>query len=253
MTENLMPEQQRTEQLERLYEIASRAVPGYAYVCTPARVRDALARMDELHGRRADSDDAVDRVRADLAALDDKDAWAAKAAVREGKPIPKATSRGPLMSKLAEAERAQLAVYQVAAEAAGAVRTTSISARPKWRADICVTAEGKRTEALNLARQLASLIDELASLADAVEGLGEDLGNPWQANERQWRIMAPRGGINWAADRRALDRLITDRLEYARDYTGGLPGRLDPSADPDTVHDPTAGPPSATTGEDWLS
>lgn len=238
MTENLTPQQQRAKQLDRLYDIAARAVPGYVYVCTPASVRDALARLDEMHDRRADIDDAVDRMRAELAALDDKDAQAAKSAVREGKPVPKPTNRGPLETQLAEAERAQLAVYQVSTEAAGAVRVASINVRPEWRANICATAEEKRNEALIVATQLAALMDELESLAGAVESLDGDLANPWQANERQWRFMAPRGGINWNADRAAVDRVITDRLEYTGDCTGGLPGRLDPSVTPDATHAP---------------
>jgi hypothetical protein len=253
MTEHLTPEQQHAKHLDRLYDIATRAIPGYVYVCTPPALREALARLDDMHERRMDSDDAVGRLRAALAALDDKDAWAARAAAREGKSIPKLTNRGPLEAKLAEAERAQLAVYQVTVEAAGAVRAASINVRPEWRADICATVEGKRVEALTVASQLASLMDELASLADAVEGLDEDLANPWQANQRRWRSMAPRGGINWAADRRALDRVITDRLEYSEDCAGGLPGRLDPSGDPEADDDPEVGPPPAITGERWRS
>ncbi|MER5348963.1 hypothetical protein ABT093_01305 [Kitasatospora sp. NPDC002551] len=251
MPETLTPEQERARRLDLLDTIAERAIPFYAYTVTPEPVRDALARLDDLRERKAALDDLVAVLRAELAGLDARDEQAAKEAVRDGKPVPKRTARGPLETKLAEAERAQLAMYQVAADASGAVRAASIAVRADWRANICAVAEEKRTEALTAATQLAALMDELASLALTVESMDDDLAHPWGPNEQQWRSMAMRGGITWNADRAALDRIVTDRLEYSTTYPGGLPGRLNPAEDPTTEHNPMAGPsaPLGTRGD----
>ncbi|MET8540687.1 hypothetical protein ABZW03_08540 [Kitasatospora sp. NPDC004799] len=194
--------------------------------------------------KRADADEAVSFAEADLAKAEGRDQLAVKVALAQGKPLPKPTNRGPLETRLAEAQRVQMAAYELAAEAATAVRAAAISVRADWRADVTGLAEEKRAAAVVAATQLACLIDELATLADTVEDLDADLGNPWNANERQWRFMAPRGGINWNADRIALDRILTDRLVFEGNTWGGLPGRLDPNSDPDAEFDPAAGPSS---------
>ncbi|MFJ5230412.1 hypothetical protein ACIQBJ_11005 [Kitasatospora sp. NPDC088391] len=243
---------ERAKRLDHLYNLAARAMPSYIYTCTPENVKGALAHLDEMLSKRADADHAVAVAEAELAEAETKDHRAAKAALAEGKPLPKPTARGPLESRLAEAQRLQMATYELAAEAAAAVHAAALSGSADWRAEVIGLAEEKRAAAAAAATQLACALDELVSLAGTVEALDEDLGRPWDSNERQWRYMAPRGGINWNADRLALDRILSDRLEYSVSYSGGLPGRLDPAADPDAEYDPAAGLPSPVNGmEPW--
>ncbi|MGW7582837.1 hypothetical protein ACWGKU_02045 [Kitasatospora sp. NPDC054768] len=242
----------RAQRLEFLYSMADRAIPRYTYTCTPESVNEALARFDELLGKRAEADDSVAFAEADIANAEEKDQRAVKLALAEGKPLPKPTNRGPLESRLAEARRVQMAAYELAADAASTVRAAAIDVRADWRSDVTDLAEEKRAAAVIAATQLACLLDELVALADTVEDLDADLGKPWSGNEQQWRYMAPRGGINWNADRIALDRILTDRLVYDGNTWGGLPGRLDPNADPDAIFDPAAGPSSpANEMEPW--
>ncbi|GAA2125707.1 hypothetical protein GCM10009759_77840 [Kitasatospora saccharophila] len=243
---------ERAKRLDYLYNMAARAMPSYIYTCTPENVKGALAHLDEMLSKRADADHAVAVAEAELAEAETKDHRATKAALAEGKPLPKPTARGPLENRLAEAQRLQVATYELAAEAAAAVHACALSSSAEWRAEVVGLAEEKRTAAAAITAQLACLLDELVSLAQTVEALDEDLGRPWNGNESQWRYMAPRGGINWNADRMALDRILADRLEYSAAYSGGLPGRLDPAADPNTECDPAAGPSSPDNGmEPW--
>ncbi|MFB7472723.1 hypothetical protein [Kitasatospora sp. NPDC056184] len=207
-------------------------------------MKHALDHFEEMLRKRADADDAVSFAEADLAKAEGRDQLAVKVALAQGKPLPKPTNRGPLETRLADAQRVQMAAYELAAEAASAVRNAAISVRAEWRAEVTGLAEDKRAAAVVAATQLACLMDELVTLADTVEDLDADLGNPWNGNEQQWRYMAPRGGINWHADRIALDRILTDRLEFNGNTYGALPGRLDPNADPDAEFDPAAGPSS---------
>lgn len=242
----------RSARLNSLYDQASRDVPRYTYTCTPESVENALAQFDEMLRKRAESDDAVSFAEADLANVEGRDQLAVKVALAQGKPLPKPTNRGPLEARLAEAQRVQMAAYELAAEAASEIRAAAVAVRAEWRSDVTGLAEEKRAAAVVAATQLACLMDELTTLADTVEDLDADLGHPWNANEQQWRYMAPRGGINWRADRDALDRIVTDRLEYSGSYFGGLPGRLDPNADPESAWDPAAGPSSpANEMEPW--
>ncbi len=234
----------RAKRLSWLYDQASRSVPSYTYTCTPESVQGALSRLDEMLDKRADADDAVALAENEISGAETKDQRAVKRALAEGTTLPKPTNRGPLETRLADAQRVQMAAYELAAEAASAVRASAISVRAEWRSDVTGLAEEKRAAALTAATQLACLLDELVTLADTVEELDTDLGNAWTGNERQWRHMAPRGGINWQTDRNALDRIVTDRLEYSGSYYGGLPGRLDPNAESDAVFDPAAGPSS---------
>ncbi|KIQ63111.1 hypothetical protein TR51_30475 [Kitasatospora griseola] len=234
----------RAKRLNALYGLASRAIPNYAYTLTPDSVKEAISRYDEMLDKRADADEAVALAENEIATAEAKDQRAVKVALAEGKPLPKPTNRGPLETRLADAQRVQIAAYELTAEAAAAVRAAAIDVRADWRSDVTSLAEEKRAAAVTAATQLACLMDELATLANTVEELDGDLGNPWGGNERQWRYMGPRGGINWNADRVALDRIMTDRLIFDGNTWGGLPGRLDPNSDPDAVFDPAAGPSS---------
>ncbi|MED7947799.1 hypothetical protein [Streptomyces sp. BE303] len=242
----------RITRLNALYDQASREVPRYTYTCTPESVKNALDKFEEILRKRAESDDAVSFAEADLAKVEGRDQLAVKVALAQGKPLPKSTNRGPLESRLAEAQRVQTAAYELAAEAASAVRAAAISVRADWRSDVTGLAEEKRSAVVVAATQLACLMDELVTLAETVEDLDADLGHPWNGNEQQWRYMAPRGGINWNGDRIALDRILTDRLEFNGNAYGALPGRLDPKADPDAEFDPAAGPSSPVSDmEPW--
>ncbi|WP_395294886.1 hypothetical protein ACF9IK_16090 [Kitasatospora hibisci] len=242
MPESLTPEQERAKRLEMLHTQAEMAIPHYVDLMTPDSVRAALAELEGTRERRDAVNDLVGALRAELAGLDAKDARAAKDALRDGKPMPKATNRGPLENKLAEAERQQMPLYELAVEAAHAVKAAAIATRADWRQAICEEVEKTRTEALATTARLTALMDQLSIYATAVEDMDGDLAQPWGANERQWRIMAPRGGIPWDTDRRALDRIASDRLEYSTTYPGGLPGRLSPDADPAEEHNPMAVP-----------
>ncbi|MFF1790423.1 hypothetical protein ACFVX9_28665 [Kitasatospora sp. NPDC058243] len=239
-----MTSETRAKRLSILYDQSSRAIPAYTYTCTPESVKGALARLDEMLEKRADADDAVTLAESEISRAEEKDQRAVKLALAEGKPVPKPTNRGPLETRLADAQRVQMATYELAAESAAAVRAAAISVRADWRAAVTSLAEEKRAAAVIAATQLACLMDELVTLAYTVEGLDADLANPWGGNERQWRYMAARGGINWNADRIAVDRILTDRLEFNGNTYGALPGRLDPNAEPDAVFDPAAGPSS---------
>ncbi|MFJ5121549.1 hypothetical protein [Kitasatospora sp. NPDC088548] len=251
MPENLTSEQQRAKRLEMLRTHAERAIPYYVDLVTPDSVRAALAELESTRERRDAVDDLVGALRMELAGLDEKDARAAKDALRDGKPIPKATNRGPLENKLAEAERQQMPLYELAAEAAHAVKAAAIAVRVDWRQAICEEVEKTRTEALATTARLTALMDQLSNYATAVEIMDGDLAQPWGGNERQWRIMAPRGGITWGADRQALDRIASDRLEYSTTYPGGLPGRLSPDADPAEEHNPLAIPSAPFGSRGW--
>ncbi|MGW2541745.1 hypothetical protein ACWC5I_12945 [Kitasatospora sp. NPDC001574] len=251
MPENLTPEQERAKRLESLYISAEMAIPNYVALSTPDSVRSALAGLESTRERRDAVDDLVGVLRTELAGLDEKDARAAKDALRDGKPMPKATNRGPLETKLAEAERQQLPLYELAVEAAHAVKAAAVAARADWRQAICEEVEKARAEALTTTARLTALMDQLSIYATAVEDMDGDLSQPWGANERQWRIMAPRGGITWDTDRRALDRIVSDRLEYSTTYPGGLPGRLSPDADPAEEHNPMTVPSAAFGARGW--
>ena len=228
----LTPAQLREQRLSWLYERAQRALPNYVYVRTPESVLDTLNALDSIRERQYEADDAVTTARAELAELDDKDNRVLRAALRGGETTPKPSNRGPAEAKIAQAERVQLATYQVLAEAAAGVRAASIAAREEWRADIVSQVEKSRIEALTLATKLATAMDELASLVTAVKDIDSDLSKPWGANEQRWNRMAPRGGISYQNDRDALQRIVDERLTYTP-IGFGLPLIVSPDYIPD--------------------
>ncbi|AUY51403.1 hypothetical protein [Streptomyces sp. CB01881] len=238
MNDNIMTSAQlRERQLGNLYERAQRALPAYVDVRTPMPVLDALNALDGLRERQYDADDVVATARAELAALDDKDNRALRAALRDGKAAPKPSNRAPAEAKVAEAERIQTATYQVMAEAASGVRTASIAVREEWRADVVAQVEKTRAEALALATKLAASLDELTMLAGAVEDMDSDLSQPWDANSARWTIMSARGGLSWDYDRRALQRIVDERLSYTPTGLGGIPEILSPDYAADAEED----------------